>query len=77
MRYLRPYNESQDNSFFFSQDESSHWYMIPTSLKSRWKELNSRGEDDDEANDLIESEFGQYRTGGGIENISFENPQKN
>ncbi len=67
-------NKAINDRFFFDQDESSHWYMIPLSLKSRWLSLNSQN--DDESNDLVDSEFGEYRTNGGITDISFENPQK-
>ena len=44
-------NKAINDRFFFDQDESSHWYMIPLSLKSRWLSLNSQN--DDESNDLV------------------------
>lgn len=77
MKYIRKFESTNNNEeeYFFDQDESSHWYMIPVRLKNRWMELISRGEDDEEANDLIMREFGQYMTGG-IQKIKFSNPKK-
>ncbi len=75
MKHLKKFNEDISNNserFFFSQDGDSHWYMIPVSLKERWNKYSN--EDSDEAEDIINSEFGQFRTGGGISNITFENP---
>lgn len=58
--------------YFFIQDESSHWYMIPVDLKKRWNELCERCNDEDEdAFNILNDEFAQYRTGGGISNIEF------
>lgn len=78
MKHLKKFEniDTTNEEFFLDQDGSSHWYMIPVSLKDRWLELINRGEDDDEANDLVDSEFGKYRTGGGITNIYFTNPRK-
>lgn len=55
--------------YFFAQDESCHWYMIPVLLRERWERLNR--EETDEAEDIINTEFSQYRTGGGISDIEF------
>jgi hypothetical protein len=55
--------------YFFSQDQDCHWYMIPVEKRKRWQELmNGSGDDNDDA---INTEFGDYRTGGGIGNIEF------
>lgn len=68
--------------YFFSQDDSCHWYIIPVHLRERWNYLHqcaqSNHEDTAEKyNDMINDEFGQYRTGGGIDNIEFYLPEKN
>lgn len=56
--------------YFFSQDESSHWYMIPEDKRELWEELNNMEDGWDDERWC----FDEYRTGGGIEQISFENP---
>lgn len=60
--------------FFFSKDDSCHWYMIPVELRNRWKQLNT--DEDGKGWDTFDSkafekEFGQYRTNGGISHIEF------
>lgn len=75
MKYLRSINEISDfATFFFDTDGDAHWYMIPVSLKERWDELLNNPQTD-ENDDFINFEFGEYRVGGGISNISFKNPQ--
>ena len=72
---LKKFNESQENKrFFFDQDCSSHWYMVPVDLKDEWKRLNTDDEDDYETISEFEDVFGQYSLGGGISHITFENP---
>ena len=70
-----------EQAFFFTQDDSSHWYMIPVEKRGRWKQLNNRlpeieGWDEYDYNEAIDDEFGSYRTGGGISHIEFI-PTKN
>ena len=76
MKHLKTFeNLNTDNiRYIFTQDNSSHWYMVPIKLIDRFKELNNIG--DDESDNSICIEFGDYMTGGGIEDISFENPKK-
>ncbi len=53
------------------QDESSHWYLIPSHLSKRFNTLENKiieSNFDEDLIDAFESEFGQYRTGGGINN---------
>lgn len=78
MKHLMKFNESAENKgrFFFDQDCSSHWYMVPADMKSKWNELNTDDEDDQDTIDLFEEAFGEYRLGGGITHITFENPIK-
>lgn len=76
MRYIKEFNENKKR-FFFDTDCSSHWYMIPIELKESWNLLNTSNEDDDETIDKFNEVFSEYRVGGGITNISFENPITN
>lgn len=74
---LKKFNESTENErFFFSQDCSSHWYMVPVRLKEEWNRLNTDDEDDQDTLDEFNSVFGEYSLGGGITHITFENPIK-
>lgn len=57
--------------YFFDQDGDSHWHMIPSKHRDRWKLLNGGDPDDEDNNDNINNEFGEYRTGGGIGDIEF------
>ncbi len=60
------------DAHFFSQDNDSHWYMIPVEKRTRWNELCAKDNgDNEEINDAINTEFGEYRTGGGIDDIEF------
>jgi len=80
MKHLNKFNESLDNErFFFDQDCSSHWYMVPDKLREEWNRLNtivSNNEEDYESIEEFDSKFGQYSLGGGITHITFENPIK-
>lgn len=65
-----------EQKFFFTQDDSCHWYMIPVEKRDRWRQLNKRrpeieGWDEYDYDDAINDEFGDYRTGGGISDIEF------
>lgn len=64
--------------FFFSQDEDCHWYMIPIEKRERWKELNDLANshinssiEQQNFDNLIDGEFSEYRTNGGISHIEF------
>lgn len=68
---LNAANESQE-TFFFDQDESCHWYMIPTSKRELWNKLNNMDTESDEwYQQWQDAAFDDYRTGGGISDIEF------
>lgn len=56
--------------YFFAQDDSCHWYMIPAEKRQRWNEVNKMDIDTDEGYEAFQ-EFEDYRTGGGISDIEF------
>lgn len=58
--------------YFFAQDESSHWYMLPVRLKEQWDCLSQKP-NGWEYDGWLEIE--EHRLDGGIESITFENPQ--
>lgn len=65
-----------EKTFFFSQDDSSHWYMIPTDKRERWRQLNNKlpeieGWDEYDYDSAIDNEFGGFRTNCGIGHIEF------
>ena len=61
--------------YFFSQDQDSHWYMIPADKRKRWNEVNNLDSDSPDTWKAFE-EFEQYRTGGGIGHIEFMSDPK-
>ena len=74
MKHIIKFNENLSSGrFFFDQDQDCHWYMIPADLKSKWLEMTVNDLHDDKI-DEFEHTFAQYRTGGGISHITFENP---
>jgi hypothetical protein len=74
---LKKFNESlKKGRFFFDQDCSSHWYMVPLELKEEWNRLNTDDEDDQDTIDEFNDFFGEYTLGGDITQITFENPIK-
>lgn len=64
--------EAKAKEFFFDQDESSHWYMIPSSRREEWNKAREMNIDTDAGYDqwCIEG-WDNYRTGGGINDIDF------
>ena len=56
--------------YFFAQDDSCHWYMIPVEKRTRWNEVNKMDIDTDEGYEAWQ-EFNDYLTGGGIGDIEF------
>jgi hypothetical protein len=69
--------------YFFDQDESSHWYMIPEEKRVRWEALNEKADEmEAEGKETfvedcyadIENEFSEYRLDGGIRYYSFTDP---
>lgn len=56
------------------QDDSCHWYVIPTTMRPKWDRLNEIMDGDNQL-DFEEAEakfietFDQYRTGGDLNNI--------
>lgn len=62
--------------YFFSQDESSHWYMIPADRREEWGKAQQLNLDTDEGyNAWVEGNWEDYRTGGGISHIEFIIPE--
>lgn len=60
-----------NQTYFFGQDQDSHWYMIPSELREEWCKYTINDlEDYDEIDEFI-SKFSQYMTGGGIGDIEF------
>lgn len=56
------------------QDDSCHWYVIPAELSHEWNRLSEIMYDNDgpggqAAEDLFIDTFGQYMTGGDLNNI--------
>ena len=49
------------------QDDSCHWYIIPSSLKSQFY-IDSENEDMCDSGEF-DQKYGQYRTGGSINQI--------
>lgn len=77
---LNEYGSFQPNikgRFFFDSDSDGHWYMIPAELKQKWSAMTMNDFDDDYGRvEEFEHYFGDYRLGGGISQITFENPKK-
>lgn len=61
-----------ENTFFFSQDDSGHWYMIPSDKREIWNELSQLDLDEyDNYQKWQDAGFEDYMTGGGIGGIEF------
>jgi len=48
-------------------DDDGHWYVIPHSKVEQFQKMLSEGEEDEWSE--FEENFGEYRTGGDINNI--------
>jgi hypothetical protein len=60
--------------YFFAQDDSCHWYMIPVEKRELWNELNSIDTETDHWYDRwCDAGFDSYRTDG-ISHIEFVIP---
>lgn len=59
--------ESQEQ-YCFVQDESCHWFLLPSKYKEKFQELDEKGDWEGM------EQFSDYRTGGGISDIYFSNP---
>lgn len=64
--------------FVFRQDESMHWYRVPAGKADEFdrlmRETREAGRGSDEFYEKVnefEDKFGQYRTGGGPEQVEF------
>jgi hypothetical protein len=69
-RHLRPSPSPQ--KFFFSQDDSCHWYMIPVERREEWEKARDLNLDRDEGYDEWQKgNWEDYMTGGGIDDIEF------
>jgi hypothetical protein len=69
--------EIKNELYFFDQDDSGHWYMIPSDIREKWNKLKTLDLDEND-NYLIwcESGMNDYMIGGGISNINFS-PTRN
>jgi len=62
--------DKQMQKVIATRDESSHWYVIPADLYDEFSKLYQKAyEDDYEAQEEFEEKFGQYRTGGDLNNV--------
>lgn len=62
--------------YFFSQDESSHWYMIPSERREEWNKAREMNIATDEGyQKWCDDGWDNYRTGGGIGHIDFYLPE--
>lgn len=56
-----------------TQDESSHWYLIPKDQIKEFNDLSNRiiatDANDQDLIDDFEAKFGHYRTGGDLNNV--------
>jgi len=68
--------EMENERWFFDQCDSD-WFLLPLKSKDEWDGYteNDFSDDDQDLIDEFEEKFGEYRTGGGISDISFTNPQ--
>jgi hypothetical protein len=60
-----------ENRYFFDQDSSSHWYMVPESIRDVWTKWRDLDPDLEEA---WEAPKGAIQLDGFPGTISFENP---
>jgi hypothetical protein len=71
--YLPEFFEINTETYFFDQDDSGYWFMIPSDKREKWIEVKTL--DLDEENDnykiWLESHMEDYMIGGGISNINF------
>lgn len=59
-------------TFFFSQDDSCHWYMIPTERREEWSKARDLDLETDEGyEEWQKGNWEDYMTGGGIGDIDF------
>jgi hypothetical protein len=62
----------ENKRYFFDQDESSHWYLIPEEWRDEWEKLND--EEVENAWELDEWQKYEDCRIDGITDYSFENP---
>lgn len=67
--------------FFFDQDDSSHWYMIPAELRDKWRDANEMtyeefSEESYKAQSEFERLFSEYRLPMHPTNFTFADPQE-
>jgi hypothetical protein len=71
-RHLSPSAAPSAGTFFFSQDDSCHWYMIPTERREEWSKAGDLDLETDEGyEEWQKGNWEDYRTGGGIGDIDF------
>lgn len=64
--------ERSGERYFFAQDESSHWYIIPERLRAEWYEWTQLDPDNE---DSWSPPKGARRLDGGPQAVTFENPR--
>ena len=58
--------------YFFDQDESCHWYMIPSERRDEWQKAKELDLETDEGYGAWEAgNWENYMTGGGISQVDF------
>lgn len=62
---------SKPTRYFFDQDSSSHWYMVPESIREVWTRWQAL---DDSLEEAWEAPDGAIQLGSYPNGISFENP---
>lgn len=69
--------QNEPERYFFDQDDSSHWYMVPENLREKWQELTENDIDptDYERQEEFGVLFDRYRLDGGITDIHFADPK--
>ena len=60
--------------YFLSQDDDSHWYLIPVELRAEFAAAREKGGDDDWEKFI--DKFDQYRLSGGPGSYTFEKPEE-
>lgn len=62
--------------YFFAQDDSGHWYMIPAHLRALWDQANAL-QGNGEAYEVAMEMFDAFALDGGIHHIEFYLPENN
>lgn len=66
-------SSSMEQKYVFVKDDDCHWYMIKAEDKDKFNKMLDEANAKDDHDAFCEA-FEEYRLGGGISHISFENP---